>query len=89
MLFDSKPGRSFENFLRDKEEARERYYAIMSLCRFGCRWSDVKRMLAVREGYEVDDKKVTELLQNLMDALFLTKENDLYRPSDLLIARAF
>ncbi|GAB6944011.1 hypothetical protein [Vulcanisaeta sp. JCM 14467] len=63
MLFDSKPGRSFENFLKGREEARE--------------------------GYEVDDKKVTELLQNLVDASFLTKENDLYKPSDPLIARAF
>ncbi|ADN50604.1 AAA family ATPase [Vulcanisaeta distributa] len=79
----------FENFLRGREEARERYYAIMSLCRFGCRWSDVKRMLMAKEGYEVDDKKVTELLQNLMDASFLIKENDLYKPSDPLIARAF
>ena len=89
MLFDSKPGRSFENFLRDNEEAKERYYAIMSLCRFGCRWSDVKRMLAAKEGYEVDDKKVTELLQNLVDVSFLTKENNLYKPSDPLVARAF
>ena len=79
----------FENFLKGREEARERYHLIMSLCRFGCRWSDVKRMLTAKEGYEVDDKKVTELLQNLVDASFLTKENDLYKPSDPLIARAF
>ena len=46
-------------------------------------------MLAAREGYEVDDKKVTELLQNLVDASFLTKENDLHKPSGPLIARAF
>ncbi|MGC8543685.1 MAG: AAA family ATPase [Vulcanisaeta sp.] len=79
----------FENFLRGREEARERYYAIMGLCKSGCRWSDVKRILEAREGYRVDDKKITELLQNLVDASFLIKEGDIYRPSDPLITKAF
>ncbi|WP_291765697.1 AAA family ATPase [Caldivirga sp. UBA161] len=79
----------FENFLKGREEARERYYAIMSLCKSGCLWSGVKRFLEAREGYRIDDKKVTELLQNLVDASFLTKENEMYKPSDPLIAKAF
>ncbi|WP_243677870.1 hypothetical protein [Vulcanisaeta distributa] len=61
----------------------------MGLCKNGCRWSDVKRMLEAKEGYRIDDKKVTELLQNLVDSSFLVKDGDIYKPSDPLITRAF
>ncbi|WP_243670993.1 MULTISPECIES: hypothetical protein [Vulcanisaeta] len=46
-------------------------------------------MLEAREGYRIDDKKVTELLQNLVDSSFLVKDGDIYKPSDPLITRAF
>ncbi|MGC8607765.1 MAG: AAA family ATPase [Vulcanisaeta sp.] len=79
----------FENFLKNREEARERYYTLMMICSHGCRWSDAKRYLEAKEGVRIDDKKITELLQNLVDSSFLMKENDIYKPSDPLIAKAF
>lgn len=79
----------FRSFLVGREAARERYYTIMEACREGCTWSDVKRALEAREGARVDDKQVTLLIRNLVDASFLTREGDLYRPADVLIRRAF
>mgnify|MGYP001770713437 FL=1 len=79
----------FENFLRGREAARERYLAIMRACARGCSWSEAKAAVEAREGARVDDKRLTELLNNLVKASFLVKEGDAYRPPDAMIARAF
>ncbi|WP_281351098.1 AAA family ATPase [Acidianus brierleyi] len=81
--------KEFRNFLKGREEAKERYYTIMGVCKKGCRWSESKRAIEAKEGVRIDDKKLTELLQNLIDASFLIKENEIYRPADILIEKAF
>ncbi len=79
----------FRNFLSIRRGAESRYYAIMRVCVKGCRWSDVKRAIEAKEGVEIDDKRLSELLQNLTDASFLIKENDEYKPADIMISKAF
>ena len=79
----------FNNFLSNRKEARERYYTIMQVCKRGCRWSDVKRAIEAKEGISVDDKEVTNLIKNLVDTSFLMKEDEIYRPADVLMANAF
>ncbi len=79
----------FENFLKGREEGRKRYYEIMSVCKKGCRWKDVKLAIESSEGNTIDDKRVNELLENLVDASFLKKVNEIYEPTDPLISQAF
>lgn len=79
----------FKNFLLNRQEAKERYYTIMQVCKQGCRWSEIKRAIEAKEGVRIDDKEVTGLIRNLIDASFLAKEGEIYRPTDALIAKAF
>lgn len=79
----------FRNFLSVRRGAEDRYYTIMKTCIRGCRWSDVKRAIEAREGVEIDDKRLSELLQNLTDASFLIKEDDEYKPADIMVSKAF
>lgn len=79
----------FDNFLIGREGGKERYYEIMKVCKKGCRWRDVKTAIEVAEGRKVDDKRVTELIENLVDASFLKKTDDIYEPTDPLIAQVF
>jgi hypothetical protein len=79
----------FNNFLSNRKEARERYYTIMQVCKRGCRWSDVKRAIEAKEGISVDDKEVTNLIKNLVDSSFLMKEDEIYRPADVIMTRVF
>lgn len=79
----------YRNFLLGKEVAKKRYDAIMKTCTNGCRWSDVKRALELKEGIKIDDKKINQLIKNLVDSSFLKKVNDHYEPADKLIKYAF
>ncbi|GGP22209.1 hypothetical protein GCM10007981_17350 [Thermocladium modestius] len=79
----------FNNFLRGREEARERYKTIMAVCKKGCRWSDVKRAIEAKEGARIDDKRLTELISNLVKASFLVADNGAYKPADVLIEKVF
>ena len=79
----------FHNFLKTREEAKDRYYTIMRVCRKGCRWSEAKRAVEAKEGVRIDDKKITQLLENLVDVSFLVNQNDMYRPSDVIIEKVF
>jgi len=81
--------REFNNFLIRREVAKRRYYTIMKTYKKGGRWNDIRRALEAQEGLKVDDKKVTELIQNLVDASFLVKDGEEYRPADVLIGQAF
>ena len=81
--------REFNNFLIRREVDKRRYYTIMKTYKKGGRWNDIRRALEAQEGLKVDDKKVTELIQNLVDASFLVKDGEEYRPADVLIGQAF
>lgn len=79
----------FRNFLLTRQEAKERYYVILQTCKRGCRWSDIKRAIEAKEGVRIDDKEVTGLIKNLVNASFLIKEGEVYKPTDILITKAF
>jgi hypothetical protein len=79
----------FDNFLRGREEAKERYRTIMTVCAKGCKWSEAKTAIEVKEGVKIDDKRFTELLDNLVKASFLVKEGELYKPADIMIGKTF
>jgi len=51
--------------------------------------SEIKRAIKAKEGVRIDDKEITGLIRNLIDASFLTKEGKMYRPTNSLIAKAF
>jgi hypothetical protein len=70
-------------------KAKEKYYTIMQVCKQGCRWSEINRAIKAKEGVKIEDKEVTGLIRNLIDASFLTKEGEMYRPIIALIAKAF
>ncbi|BFI74452.1 hypothetical protein [Sulfurisphaera ohwakuensis] len=42
----------------------------------GCRWSEAKNGIEAKEGRKIDDKRFTELLNNLVKASFLVKEEE-------------
>ena len=79
----------FNNFLKGRGEARERYRIIMTTCARGCRWSEAKNAIEAKEGVRIDDKRFTELLNNLVKASFLVKEGEIYKPADVMIGKAF
>ena len=56
----------FNNFLRGREEAKERYRTIMTVCTKGCKWSEAKTAIEVKEGVKIDDKRFTGLLDDLV-----------------------
>ncbi|EHP70086.1 hypothetical protein MetMK1DRAFT_00005880 [Metallosphaera yellowstonensis MK1] len=51
--------------------------------------SEAKRAVEAKEGVRIDDKKITQLLENLVDVSFLVNENDMYRPSDVIMEKVF
>ncbi|BDC17640.1 ATP-binding protein [Acidianus sp. HS-5] len=79
----------FNNFLRGREEAKDMYRTIMTVCAKGCRWSEAKNAIESKEGTKINDKRFTELLNNLVKASFLTKEGEIYKPADVMIGLAF
>ncbi|MEM0013676.1 MAG: ATP-binding protein [Saccharolobus sp.] len=82
-------GEEFNNFLKGREEAKERYKTIMTVCTKGCRWGEAKNAIEAKEGTRIDDKRFTELLNNLVKASFLVKEGEVYKPADVMISVAF
>ncbi|MGC9105442.1 MAG: hypothetical protein ACP5HQ_03345 [Thermoprotei archaeon] len=82
--------REFENFLKGREGARERYLAVMRTVSDGCAsWGRIKRALEAMEGVSVGDSQVYNYLQHLLEASWIAKVGDAYCPSEPLIGRAF
>ncbi|AWR96062.1 ATP-binding protein [Acidianus brierleyi] len=81
--------KEFNNFLKGREGAKERYKTIMTVYKNGCKWKEAKIALEAKEGVRIDDKRFTQLLNNLVKASFLIKEGEIYKPTDVLIEKAF
>lgn len=78
------------NFLASRPLARRRYVTILrgAAKTGGARWSDLKRGLEVSERKTVADNVFSGLLENLVKANFLDKEEDKYFIPDPLLIRA-
>ncbi|MEM0053538.1 MAG: ATP-binding protein [Nitrososphaeria archaeon] len=79
----------FENFLKDKEIARKRYYTVMKTLSKGGRWNDVKHALESVEGVRVSDSIISNYLNKLCEISFIEKNNSEYKPTDPLIGWSF
>jgi AAA+ ATPase superfamily predicted ATPase len=82
--------KEFENFLAI-HPAKKRY---MLLARRGSQpggatWSELKKTLEASEGKKISNKRVTELINNLVKGGFFVKEGERYRIADPLLAAAF
>ena len=81
----------FQNFLKLRPGAERRYLYIMEACaRLGrASWTDLKRHLEIREGRVVADKVFNNLLENLLSADYLQKNEDgTYSLPDPMLAHA-
>jgi hypothetical protein len=81
----------FQNFLKLRPGAERRYLYIMEACaRLGrASWTDLKRHLEIREGKVVADKVFNNLLENLLSADYLQKNEDgTYSLPDPMLAHA-
>ncbi|NON63150.1 ATP-binding protein [Acidianus sp. RZ1] len=81
--------KEFDNFLLDKQIAKERYLRIMKTVSKCATWSQIKNSLESLEGRRISDSEVKRYLDNLMDASFIEKKEEGYCPSDPLIGITF
>ncbi|MGB9727358.1 MAG: AAA family ATPase [Nitrososphaeria archaeon] len=79
----------FENFLKDKEIAKKRYYTVMRALSRGGKWNDVKRVIESMEGIRVSDSIISNYLSKLCEISFIEKSDSEYRPTDPLIGWTF
>ena len=81
----------FENFLKGREVARQRYETIIRhlAAVSTSSWSTIKRAVEATEGKTVNDKNITDLISNLVKAGFVEKENELYHLSDQMLSESF
>jgi len=81
--------REFENFLKGREIARERYLVVMREISKCANWSTIKRALEVNEGVSISDSEVYNYLNQLMKHSWITKKDEKYCPAEPLIGYAF
>ncbi|MGB9730371.1 MAG: AAA family ATPase [Thermoprotei archaeon] len=81
--------REFENFLKDKVVARERYYAVMRALSNCGSWSKVRRALEVLEGRRISDSEISNYIKKLIEISFIYKKDETYCPTDPLIGKTF
>lgn len=82
--------REFDNFLIDKQSAKDRYLAIMRMMSNECvGWGEVKRGLEAMIGMGISDSRISEYLRQLLDSSWVIKVNDKYCPAEPLIGAAF
>ncbi|WP_409366458.1 AAA family ATPase [Metallosphaera sp. D4-4] len=79
----------FENFLRDKSLARERYFTVMRAVSRCASWGEIKNSLEAREGVEISDSEISNYLRQLMRSSWIVKENGKYCPAEPLIGITF
>jgi len=81
--------KEFENFLATHPaEGRYRLLAKRGSQPGGATWSELKRTLEAKEGKKIPNRRVTELIENLVKGGFFVKENGRYRIADPLLAAA-
>jgi len=81
--------KEFENFLATHPaEGRYRLLAKRGSQPGGATWSELKRTLEAKEGKKIPNRRVTELIGNLVKGGFFVKENGRYRIADPLLAAA-
>jgi AAA+ ATPase superfamily predicted ATPase len=81
----------FKNFLKVREQARNRYMQIMkSTVRLKrARWIDLKRDLEFKEGKKISNNVFSDLVDNLVKGSFLDKNEDgTYSTADPLLDHA-
>ena len=81
--------KEFENFLKEREVARERYLVVMKEVSRCASWSAIKRALEVNEGVSISDSEVYNYLNQLMKHSWITKKDEKYCPAEPLIGYAF
>ena len=82
----------FENFLAIRPQARRRYTGLMRrVSQVGrASWADLKRSLQAEEGKRIPDRRISDLLGNLVKGGFLKKnESGAYSIIDPLLKHAF
>ncbi|BFH74661.1 ATP-binding protein [Sulfurisphaera javensis] len=81
--------REFENFLKPRYIAKERYYTAMRTISNCASWSEIKRSLEAKEGIEISDSEIYNYLIQLLKHSWIVKEDDKYCPSEPLIGKTF
>ncbi|NAY89192.1 MAG: AAA family ATPase [Desulfurococcales archaeon] len=80
----------FNNFLKTRAIAKDRYVTVMKTVINCASWSEIKRALEAREGMEISDSEIYNYLNQLIDSSWIVKKDDKkYCPSEPLIAKAF
>jgi len=79
----------FNNFLKIRTIARDRYLTIMKTMVKCASWSEIKRALEAKTGVEISDSEIYNYLNQLIDSSWIVKDNGKYCPSEPLIAKAF
>jgi len=80
----------FNNFLKIRAIARDRYLTIMKTLVNCASWSEIKRALEASAGIEISDSEIYNYLNQLIDSSWIVKkDNRKYCPSEHLISKAF
>jgi predicted transcriptional regulator len=78
----------FEHFLVGREAAARRYRVLVRRLTEPASWRELKEALERAEGRSVPGKTVSTLLQKLVDAGFVRKEDDQYSLADPMLRKA-
>lgn len=81
--------KEFENFLKGREIARNRYLVIMREISKCASWSTIKHALEVNEGNVISDSEVYNYLNHLVKHSWITKKDEKYCPAEPLIGYTF
>mgnify|MGYP001772493122 CR=1 FL=1 len=81
--------KEFENFLKGREVARNRYLVIMKEISKCANWSIIKHALEVNEGITISDSEVYNYLNQLMKHSWIVKKDEKYCPAEPLIGYTF
>jgi len=80
----------FDNFLKGREVAKQRYETIIQqLSRGSSSWSAIKGAIEATEGKTINDRNITDLVNTLVKAGFVEKDGESYRLTDQMLAESF
>jgi AAA+ ATPase superfamily predicted ATPase len=80
----------FDNFLKGREVAKQRYETIIQqLSRGSSSWSAIKGTIEAMEGKTINDRNITDLVNTLVKAGFVEKDGESYRLTDQMLAESF
>jgi len=92
VLLDAKKitAAEFNEFLKNKQEAKNRYNIIMqSLSKMDLRWSEIKMLLEMKTKTRIGDGRLHEYIKNLQDYSFIEEKEGRYRIADPVMREAF